>query len=81
MERIVGFVSWKKKPGVTVFTLADGSGVVKGQEAKTRFFAGEEGNTNYQKINEGSIGAAVQWQFVEGFGNQLKIVDCKLSKA
>lgn len=81
MEKIVGFVQWKKKPGVTVFTIADGGGAVVGQEAKTRFFAGEDGNNNYQKITQQAIGASVQWNFVEGFGNQLKIVDCKLSKA
>lgn len=79
MEKIVGFVRWSKKPGVTVWTIADGSGKVVGQEAKTRFFSGDSGN-NYQKIDESCIGKAVQWQFVEGFGNQLKIVDCAIGK-
>lgn len=79
METIVGFMKWKKKPGVTIYSVIDGNQYVNGQETKIRMWS-DNGSGNYQKIDQNVIGKQVQFLFTEGFGGQATIVDCQLSK-
>lgn len=79
METIVGFMRWKKKPGVTVYTTVDGNQYITGKEVKIRMWGGNNSDA-FKKIDETSIGKQVQFYFTEGFGGQAQIVDCQFSK-
>lgn len=79
METIIGFMRWKKKPGVTIYCIVDGNSYVTGKEAKIRMWSGAS-SENYLKIDENAIGKQVQFLFTEGFGGQANIFDCQLSK-
>lgn len=77
-EMIVGYMYWKKKPGVTLYTLCD-SQFVTGKEAKTRMWSGQQ-NTNWQKINDSILNKEVQFAFTEGFGGRAEIMDVQVIK-
>ena len=79
IETIVGFMRWKKKPGVTIYTVIDGNQYITGQETKIRMWS-DNGTGKFQQINETAVGKQVQFLFTEGFGGQATIVDCQLSK-
>lgn len=76
-EKVVGLMRWKKKPGVTVYTVVDGNPYITGQECKIRMWGGTN-NSNWQKVDEKAIGREIQFLFTEGFGGQAQIVDCQL---
>lgn len=77
METVVGYMKWKKKPGVTIYTVIDGNPYIQGREAKVRMWGGSNGSA-WQKIDDKCIGKEIQFLFTEGFGGQAQIVDCTI---
>lgn len=77
-EILVGYMYWKKRPGVTLYTIVDNPHVT-GKESKVRMWSGQR-NSNFQKVNDSCVNKEVKFVFTEGFGGRAEIDDIQVVK-